>query len=103
MLPLPAMPWEASNKYNQKNAIKRVVGCARMLSTQSARASVCAAGHMATRHIVPPATCPRFTALPPRPFQHKQVEKAPVVVKAGLSKADADAMQKQLEGGEWEP
>lgn len=28
-----------------------------------------------------------------------QVEKAPVVVKSGVSKADAEAMQKQLEAG----
>jgi hypothetical protein len=30
-----------------------------------------------------------------------QVEKAPIVIKEGLSKADAEAMQKQLEAGEW--
>lgn len=29
-----------------------------------------------------------------------QVEKAPIVIKSGLSKADAEAMQKQLEAGE---
>lgn len=29
-----------------------------------------------------------------------QVEKAPVVIKTGVSKADAEAMQKQLEAGE---
>jgi hypothetical protein len=29
-----------------------------------------------------------------------QVEKAPVIIKTGVSKADAEAMQKQLEAGE---
>jgi hypothetical protein len=30
-----------------------------------------------------------------------QVEKAPVVIKTSVAKADADSLQKQLEAGEW--